>query len=80
MLGYLKSFTRVPFPFLVFIMSSNIQLRKDLDAKYCFFALCLFLCHVLLKEVHVLCIKHWHIIYCNPQDLLNDIFSTPSSF
>ena len=32
-------------------MSSNIQLRKDLDATYCFFALCLFLCHVLLREV-----------------------------
>ena len=35
----------------------HIQLRKDLDATYCFFALCLFLCHVLW-EVNVLCIKY----------------------
>ena len=47
---------------LLFIwMSSNIQLRKDLDARCCFSALCLFLCHVLLREVNVLYIKHWHI-------------------
>ena len=39
-------------------MSSNIQLRKDLDARCCFSALCLFLCHVLLREVNVLYIKH----------------------
>ena len=44
---------------LLFIwMSSNIQLRKDLDATYCFFAACLFRCHVLLREVNVLCVKH----------------------
>ena len=39
---------------LLFIwMSSNIQLRKDLDAKCCFFALCFFLCHVLSREVNI---------------------------
>ena len=36
----------------------HIQLRKDLDAKCCFFALCLFLCLVLLREVNILCIKY----------------------
>ena len=30
-------------------MSSNIQLRKDLDATCCFSAFCLFLCHVLFE-------------------------------
>ena len=38
---------------LIIWMFSNIQLRKGLDARCCFSALCLFLCHVLLREINV---------------------------